>query len=302
MRIVNLIEGYTGFLGHALFSHCPVRSSGFPRKKLRQMVENPDPPVLRDILFDQLDEIVDEHDRSSNESALQINLLCAVGEIRSKAPLPTLKKANCDFPLIQHEIVQEWLASRHQQGLHLQYATFGSAFETIEEFADWDNYHKSKRQLFLEWKKQSGSDPQFWHHFQIHTLYGGQRIHPSMFSGMMEMALRSQCEFRMSDGMQLREYHHVEDIAHAVHARLQNPEKCGSPCALNSGEPVMLRELAQYVFNHFGKEELLKVGALPKPEMEVYENHFERTPDLTRYRDPRRGMVDWLREKGVGQS
>ena len=52
-------------------------------------------------------------------------------------------------------------------------------------------------------------------HLHLHTLYGG-RPQAHMFLGQMIRALERGAEFAMSSGEQLREYHHVHDIAGAM--------------------------------------------------------------------------------------
>ena len=49
-----------------------------------------------------------------------------------------------------------------------------------------------------------------------YALWWSKRPHPFMFAGQMLDALEKEKPFKMSGGAQLREYHHVEDIAASV--------------------------------------------------------------------------------------
>jgi len=115
----------------------------------------------------------------------------------------------------------------------------------------------------------------------------------------MLAALTSKTNFRMSGGIQLREYHHVADIARSVVGFLNTHEETALPLTLSSGEPVRLRDLACAVFNHFEANDLLTIGARPVADAEVYESEHQRSGHLIAYRDPCAGVIDWFESLGV---
>jgi nucleoside-diphosphate-sugar epimerase len=99
----------------------------------------------------------------------------------------------------------------------------------------------------------------------------------------------------MSGGAQLREYHHVEDIAASILAFLAKSHD-REVIELNSGEPIRLRDLASAVFEHFGAAGLLEIGVRPHSSGEVFDNAYERSPYLTASRDPMNGLIAWFEE------
>jgi nucleoside-diphosphate-sugar epimerase len=105
-------------------------------------------------------------------------------------------------------------------------------------------------------------------HLQVHTLYGGGEPAPFMFLGQMCEALRGEQPFKMSSGRQLREYHHVDDDAHAIGA--VSEAKVDGVLALSHGDPCMLRDLAMRVFETVGRTDLLKIGGRADPTEDNY--------------------------------
>jgi hypothetical protein len=65
---------------------------------------------------------------------------------------------------------------------------------------------------------------------------------------------------------------------------------------LNNGCDTSLAELAQGVFRHFGREDLLGIGDLPSPEYEAYDlsDASEVTLDPGPFRDTVPAVCTWL--------
>lgn len=133
-------------------------------------------------------------------------------------------------------------------------------------------------------------------HLQIHTLYGLGQPSPFMFLGQMLTSIRDNVPFQMTSGRQLREYHHLWDEAKAI-------RKIASSAApglvnLSHGKPLSLRTIAVCVFQAFGKEELLRVGALPEPPEENYEKVLEPSEILQQvaFRDSLPAIVQYMQE------
>ena len=177
--------------------------------------------------------------------------------------------------------------------------TFGSVLEDRPGLAAATPYLASKRRLLERHSDPARPRGVPWLHVQLHTLYGGHKPpHPGMFAGGMFASLRDRKPFHMSAGEQLREYHHVADVAASVIDRLSE-EVGDGPVVLSSGEPIRLRDLAKGVFSHFGAGDLLKVGARRHDVGEVFENVYRRSPQLVAYRDPIAGVIAWFEALGL---
>ena len=182
---------------------------------------------------------------------------------------------------------------------HLRYLTIGSILETRSGLAATNRYLASKQAL---WARIEGlaADPRLngrLMHLRGHTWYGGAPT-PHLFLGQMYECLRAAKSFRMSEGRQLREYAHVDDVAVSIGALLARTWTGPAHIELNSGEPVRLSELASSVFRAFNCERLLQLGALPTPVGENLDMTFPRSPAwlLGRPRPPVEGVIDWFSE------
>jgi len=181
----------------------------------------------------------------------------------------------------------------------IRYLTIGSILETRPGLAATNRYLASKQAL---WARIEGlaADPRLngrIMHLRGHTWYGGAPS-PHMFLGQMYECLRAAKSFRMSEGRQLREYAHVDDVAMSIAALLARPWSGPAHVELNSGEPVRLSELAGSVFRAFNCEQLLHLGALSTPTGENLDMNFPRSPAwlLGRPRPPIEGIIDWYSE------
>lgn len=133
-------------------------------------------------------------------------------------------------------------------------------------------------------------------HAQVHTLFGAGTPSPFMFLGLIAGALQNATPLRMTQGRQLREYHHVDDEAAAI-LQLDAAGRRGV-FDLSSGAPVSLRDLAESSFAAFGASSLLELGVLPEPADENYATVFARdallAPDAFRPTLP--AVHDYLAE------
>ena len=116
-------------------------------------------------------------------------------------------------------------------------------------------------------------------HVRLHTLYGLYEPSPFMFLGQMLYSIRSQSKFEMTQGRQLREYHHFEDDAEAIHCFMSSWEP--GVIELNHGQPVTLRDIAITIFSGCDAKDLLEIGSRPEPKEENYNTSF-RKPDRLR--------------------
>lgn len=169
--------------------------------------------------------------------------------------------------------------------------TIGTIQERFEEACQKNPYLHSKL-ILGKWMKQNwnGEGDGKCLHVRLHTVYS-EKPKPHMFLGQIARALKENTPFEMSAGSQLREYHHVDDVAGAI-AKLLMTEWHTPVVELSSGDPVKLSDLAQRVFNHFKKPELLKIGVKQIQQGENLNQIFSPSPpELFKSRDWRTGII-----------
>lgn len=176
----------------------------------------------------------------------------------------------------------------------LKVITFGTVMEKVVDDKGVNPYFASKSRLgrFVE---DAANTSELGLHIRLHTLFGGRAPDPFMFLGQILQAVQTGTEFRMTPGMQLREYHHIDDEVAAIF-RLNELRHHGS-VELSHGAPVTLKTLATHVFDAYQCTELLKIGALPEPVNDNYSFLFERTAmlDDINFRPTLPAIVEYLR-------
>jgi len=200
-------------------------------------------------------------------------------------------------PSEEHQQVNYLLARNVIEGatkLGFRVVTFGTVMEKVVGDILTNPYFASKLKLgnFVE---DFSANPELVLHVRIHTLFGGGLPDGFMFLGQMLHSLVNHSEFKMSPGMQLREYHHLDDEVVAI-GRLLESGATGT-IALSHGAPVTLKDMASYIFEAFKSPDLLRVGALPGPANDNYGVLFERPPALDgmAFRETLPALVDYLR-------
>lgn len=199
------------------------------------------------------------------------------------------------LPRVEHQRVNVELPSRVIEGAcaaGLRVVTFGTVMERL--VAPRNTYIASKSELGRIVAERAAAGDAVTH-LQVHTLYGGGDPAPFMFLGQLCRALRERHPFEMSPGGQLREYHHVDDDAAAVHAVLD--AGIDGVLALSHGAPCTLLELATHVFNAMGRIDLLRVGARPAPPDDNYAFVLTRHPVLEHvsFRPALQGVTAYVR-------
>jgi len=176
--------------------------------------------------------------------------------------------------------------------------TLGSIMENFPAACAKNTYLRSKLELGCWMSRQAKRQVHQFLHVRIHTIYGAG-LRPYMFLGQMRDALMRSERFSISSGNQLREYHHVEDIADALIKIAKMEWNFGPILELNSGQPVQLKQLAQEVFKAFHREKDLEVGGLENAPGENFSVAFKRTPAsfLPFFRDPIQGVICFLQEE-----
>jgi nucleoside-diphosphate-sugar epimerase len=201
----------------------------------------------------------------------------------------------------EHYSVNYVLARNIIQGANrcgLKVVTFGSIMELFTGEQSENPYFSSKSRLgnfVREFAAENGNAL----HMRIHTLYGGGPPSNFMFLGQMYDAISRGLCFDMSDGCQLREYHHVDDEAKAI-ARLARSDASGV-IELSHGLPFFLRDLAVYVFEAFGCVKDLRIGSRPRPRHDNFDVVFPRPSLLNdvQFRNTFPAVVEYLRTCGA---
>ena len=203
-----------------------------------------------------------------------------------KLPKQTLNDVNFELPKNLLNI---------SQSEDIELITFGSILEKNPALCEENPYLMSKEMYFRHFR-QSVSSNSRQSHLQLHTLYGGKKIHSHMFLGQMFQAIQKGIDFKMTAGLQLREYHHIADDIQALE-RIMKAEKYGV-IEISHNEKLSLRSIAEFVFSEFNIMSRLKIGELPSPEVEQYVlefNHFSHKP-LSGFRPSLTGITEYLRE------
>jgi nucleoside-diphosphate-sugar epimerase len=276
----TVLIGHSGFLGGALASAIGVRGGscaqaigGSPRDFVKRVIAGKGDELVASLLA---------------QGGLQ-DWICAVGIVDPKADRDVIEGVNVAFPCRLHELL-----AREAAAGTVRFVTIGSVLENQAELSATNPYLASKFRMFDALRRAGGRLR--WNHFRLHTLYGGnKRPNPIMFAGQMFDALARGEPFKMSGGTQLREYHHVDDIAESILSFLAERDE-DMAVELSAGEPLRLRDLATAVFAHFDASKLLEIGARGQPSGEVFDNLYRRSPYLAAYRDPVRGMISWFEE------
>ena len=218
------------------------------------------------------------------------DVIVASGLINS-SDLEQLLYSNLEFPRNLIHAICTYSGSRLM--------TFGTIHERFDDAISHNAYFKSKY-LLSQWISDFSAQHSLSErllHIRLHTLYG-LPLNPRMFLGQIAEALGTGSLFRMSSGEQLREYHHVEDIAECVFRLCQKQWNLGPVLEISSGEAIRLRDLAIAVFREFSREYLLRIGEIPAGEGENKNEIFKRSDsDLLPFsRNPVTGVIDVLRQ------
>lgn len=177
--------------------------------------------------------------------------------------------------------------------LGIKVVTFGSI---MEELLQTKNSYVYSKVLLANYVNEAVSAGHPIAHIRLHTLYGVGEPSEFMFLGQILNSLRQDVFFDMTQGRQLREYHHVKDAAKAV-LKILDGNSFGV-INISHGKPLSLKEIAQNIFQTFGKTSLLRIGTLPEPHAENYSRIFD-PPDLLRdiqFRDSMSGIIAYMQQ------
>ena len=226
-----------------------------------------------------------------------------IKEYIKSLPMPPSKIINCagltdpKLPKQLHVDVNFELPKnllKFSQEEEIELITFGSVMENNPELCRQNPYLMAKEMFFSHLSDTINTSSKILH-LQLHTLYGGKKLHSHMFLGQMFAAIEKGQEFKMTDGLQLREYHHIDDDIQAI-ARIIDTKSYGI-IEINHNEKLTLRSIAEFVFSEFNITSKLKLGELPNPSIELYTsgNNLASETRQKGFRASLPGITDYLR-------
>ena len=117
---------------------------------------------------------------------------------------------------------------------------------------------------------------------RLHTLYGIGDPPSNMFLGQIFASLKSKTKFNMSDGNQVRQYHHYNEVSRFLLSVVSGSKLNVKIIDFTGNEWVKLKDLANSIYNYFNCLELLNIGSLKKPQNEIIkaENQFISNGDF----------------------
>lgn len=224
----------------------------------------------------------------SNLSHLPKAILNASGIINPSTPTWLLDKVNYQLP-------RNLLVATNN--LKIPLYTFGSIMERNPQYISSNNYLASKRKFKGYIDNLDKSKKENHLHFLVHTWYGVKTLPNHMFLGQIIESLTRGTKFRMSSGIQMREYHHIEDdMGVILNSILQ---KVSGVLEINHGNPIELREIALAVFSHFDRIQDLEIDerldSVDESKVEFYEGLEVTKP--YRFRDQISGIIAFIEEQ-----
>lgn len=269
-----LILGQNGNLAQALLRQYP-KATTVGKDEFLAWMRN---PSRMKEFFSEIGVLTDE-----------VDLFNCAGITNANADVDEITLANFRIPVF---------LSEQSAILDYRLITFGTVMEQIPKYAMSNPYLESKLRFYNEYLSNT-----HWAnsnlHIQMHTLYGGKRIHPHMFLGQIYSALIDKKSFKMSGGLQIREYHHIDDVAKAI--RLLEETQHYGVNNISHGFPEKLKDIAESIFNHFNAVNLLKLSSSSMDENDNRELIFKKSKEMPEmyFRPTIVNIIQWLEELGV---
>lgn len=269
-----LILGQNGNLAQALLRQYP-RATTVGKDEFLAWMRN---PSRMKEFFSEIGVLTDE-----------VDLFNCAGITNANADVDEITLANFRIPVF---------LSEQSAILNYRLITFGTVMEQIPKYAMSNPYLESKLRFYNEYLSNihwANSNL----HIQMHTLYGGKRIHPHMFLGQIYSALIDKKSFKMSGGLQIREYHHIDDVAKAIRL-LEETQQYGVN-NISHGFPEKLKDIAESIFNHFNAVNLLNLSSNSMDENDNRELIFKKPKEIPEmyFRPTIVNIIQWLEELGV---
>ncbi len=258
MEILRVILGSTGLIGSA-WKRFHTSSVAVERSVIEDWFSNESKDSLAKFL-----------DSLPNDREIEIHF--CFGNTNSVQSLNLLMQVNCEWPLV---IAKQALMR------NFRIVTYGSA---LEIFGIRNNYFDSKRAFAAELAALETKN--LWTNVNLHTLYSDSSPHPHMFLGQIYSSLRDKTQFHMSSGMQLREFHYVDDDVAIIDNALRL--KYTQNLEISHGKPLKLIQVAEHLFDSFALSDLLKRNKHIDNPNDNYSRIFTAKPyqDTIIHRDP----------------
>ena len=103
----------------------------------------------------------------------------------------------------------------------------------------------------------------------------------------------------MSGGEQIREYHHVDDVAKAI--KIIGETQQSGVRNISNGAPEKLKDIAKAIFGHFDVTPLLYLSSDRMNENDNRDFIFKKPMELMEiaFRPTIQNIIGWLEELGV---
>jgi len=127
---------------------------------------------------------------------------------------------------------------------------------------------KLMAELLISTHSQINSKP-----FTILRLFNfyGPNMPPSFFLSQLENSLNNNIPFEMTIGDQKRDFSHIDDMIALILNVVKNPESNLQIINICSGKATSIKDLAIQTATQYAKLNLLRIGALPYRENEIWE-------------------------------
>ena len=130
---------------------------------------------------------------------------------------------------------------------------------------------------------------------RLHTLYGIGNPPSNMFLGQIFNSLKNKTKFNMSDGNQVRQYHHYDEVSRLLLNFVSDSKLNVKIIDFTGKEWVKLKDLANSIYNFFNCIELLNIGSLENSKNEItkIKNQFISNGDF-HFKNPLNNINKYL--------
>ena len=215
----------------------------------------------------------------------KIEVYLCFGATNSKISKEEMLLANYELPLFILNSVQKFAN---------KIITFGTIQELLN--TDLNNYTKSKHEFSKKIQTENWLDGKLLH-VRLHTVYGSRSLKQETFIGQIVEHISNSSKFKMSSGQQIREYHHINDIAQILEKILEM--KLEGPVDISSGQPLKLGTLANYIFEQLNLRNLLLINENDRVLGENYDKVFEPNHVIKTYKfiEPLNGVFEYVKQQ-----
>lgn len=220
------------------------------------------------------------YDYFNKQLKLDTIIFITSGILDSNTSITKLEKVNFHLP---------WNIIKSLEATNIKIITFGTILEKIKGIENF--YVKSKLKLSCKINTLQNRNVL---HIRLHTMYGYGLPSSFMFLGQILTSLKHRSVFNMSSGVQIREYHHLDDVAKSIDILVE--KDITGITEITSGTGIDLRSLAQGIFKYFELENLLKIGIKRIDQKEKLENNYKKNEFLKEvdFRHPIIGINSYL--------